>query len=47
VKVEPLDGVAGDVNRLIPKQANVMYSSSMVLAISIRVLFFLSTTPFC
>jgi hypothetical protein len=28
-------------------RSGVLYSSSMVLAMSSRVLFFLSTTPFC
>jgi hypothetical protein len=47
MNIETVDGVAGDVNRLHQNQSDVLYSSSMVLAKSIRVLFFLYTTPFC
>jgi hypothetical protein len=47
VKIYLVDEVAGCVNRLGQNQSGVLYSSSMVLAISSRVLFFLSTTPFC
>jgi hypothetical protein len=47
MKLESVDGVASGLIAFAQNRSDVLYSSSMVLAISIRVLFFLSTTPFC
>jgi hypothetical protein len=47
MNIELVDDVASDVDRLHPKPIQGFILFKMVLAISIRVLLFLSTTPFC
>ena len=47
MKVDPVDGVASRVHGFRPETLGVLNSPSIVLAISISVLFFLSTKPFC
>jgi hypothetical protein len=47
VEVEMVDCMASHVDFFGPKISGVFYSSKMVLATSINILFFLSTIPFC
>jgi hypothetical protein len=44
VKIESVDGVVGELIASTHNQSDVLYSSSMVLVISIRVLFSLHNT---
>jgi hypothetical protein len=47
MQVEPVYGVTGRVHSYDQNRSGVLNSPSIVLAMSISVLFFLSTTPFC
>jgi hypothetical protein len=47
MQIEPVYGVASCVHSFRPKRSGVLNSPSIVLAMSISVLFLLSTTPFC
>jgi hypothetical protein len=46
VQIEPVDGMASCVHSSDQNRSDVLYSPSIVLAMSISVLFFLSTTLF-
>jgi hypothetical protein len=47
MQIEPVCGVASCVHSFRPKLLGRLEPPSIVLAMSISVLFFLSTTPFC
>jgi hypothetical protein len=47
MQIEPVYGMAGCVHIFLLEPLRHLYSPSIVLAMSISVLFFLSTAPFC
>jgi hypothetical protein len=47
MQIEPVYGVAGLFTASVQNYSGVLNSPSIILAMSISVLFFLSTTPFC